>query len=178
MKLNTLRPWQNGRHFADKIFKSIFLNENVWILTNISLKFVPRGLIDNKSAIVQVMDWRWTGNKALPEAVFAKVFCKRTFVFWFKFHWNMHRRCNWQFVNIGSGTGFTPKGDKPLPEPMMTQFTDAYMPVWEGCFVWNFEGENPHKNKSDVKRRNTLGCLDLYSCNALRLWNSWDRETV
>ena len=29
--VNTLRPRQNGRHFADDIFKCIFLNENVWI---------------------------------------------------------------------------------------------------------------------------------------------------
>ena len=27
-----MRPRQNGRHFADNIFKCIFLNENVWIL--------------------------------------------------------------------------------------------------------------------------------------------------
>ena len=29
---NTLRPRQNGRHFADAIFKCIFWNENAWIL--------------------------------------------------------------------------------------------------------------------------------------------------
>ena len=28
---NTLGPRQNGRHFADDTFKSIFMNENVWI---------------------------------------------------------------------------------------------------------------------------------------------------
>ena len=28
-QLNTLRPRQNGRHFADDVFKLIFLNENV-----------------------------------------------------------------------------------------------------------------------------------------------------
>ena len=28
---NTLRPRQNGRHFAADIFNCIFLNENVWI---------------------------------------------------------------------------------------------------------------------------------------------------
>ena len=33
--LNTLRPRNNGRHFADDIFKCIFLNENVWIPINI-----------------------------------------------------------------------------------------------------------------------------------------------
>ena len=32
--------------------------------------------------------------------------------------------------------------------------------------------------KSDSKRRNTLGCLDQYTCNVLRLWNSRDRGTV
>ena len=30
--LNTLRPSQNGRHFADDIFKCIFLNWSIWIL--------------------------------------------------------------------------------------------------------------------------------------------------
>ena len=63
---------------ADGIFKCIFLNENIRMLIQISLKFVPKGPIDNKSALVQVMAWRRTG-------------------------------------------------DKPLPETMMTQFTDAYM---------------------------------------------------
>ena len=48
------------------------------ISIRISLKFVPKGLIDKMFALIQVMAWRLTG-------------------------------------------------DKPLPEPMMTQFTDAYM---------------------------------------------------
>ena len=63
---------------ADDILKCIFLNEKVRILIKISLKFVPKGPIDNESALVQVMAWRRTG-------------------------------------------------DKPLPEPTLTQFTDAYM---------------------------------------------------
>ena len=33
----------------------------------ISLKFVPRGSIDNKPALVHVMAWHQTGNKPLPE---------------------------------------------------------------------------------------------------------------
>ena len=63
---------------ADDNFKCIFLNDNNKIPIQISLKFVPRYLNDNKAALVQVIAWRWTG-------------------------------------------------DKPLPEPMLTQFTDAYM---------------------------------------------------
>ena len=53
--------------WADDIFKCIFLNENFRILIKISLKFVPKVPIDNKSALVQVMAWRRTGDKPLPE---------------------------------------------------------------------------------------------------------------
>ena len=58
---NTLRPRQNGRHFPDNIFKWIFLNENVWISINISLKFVPMGPINNIPTLVQLMAWRRPG---------------------------------------------------------------------------------------------------------------------
>ena len=65
--VNTLRPRQNGRHFPDDILKWIFLNENVWILIKISLKFVPRGPINSIPALVQIMDWCQPGNKPLSE---------------------------------------------------------------------------------------------------------------
>ena len=42
----------NGRHFPDDIFKCIFLNENVFISIKISLKFVPKGQINNILALV------------------------------------------------------------------------------------------------------------------------------
>ena len=76
--INSLRPRQNGRHFSDDTFKRIFLNDNVWISNKISLKFVPKGPINNIPALVQIMAWRRIG-------------------------------------------------DKPLSEPMLTQFTDAFM---------------------------------------------------
>ena len=66
---NTLGPRQNGRHFPDDIFKWIFLNENVWIWINISLKFVAvaRGPINNIPPLVQIMAWRRPGDKPLSE---------------------------------------------------------------------------------------------------------------
>ena len=64
---NTLRPRQNGRHFADDIFKRIFMNENVGISINISLKLVPKNLINNIPALVQMMAWRRPGDKPLSE---------------------------------------------------------------------------------------------------------------
>ena len=65
--VNSLRPRQNGRHFADDIFKGIFLNENIWILFKISLKFVPKVPINNTPALVQIMAWRRPGDKPLSE---------------------------------------------------------------------------------------------------------------
>ena len=68
-QINTLRPRQNGRHFADDVFKCIFLNENVWISLKISLKFVAKGLIDNFPPLVQIMAWRRPGDKPLSETM-------------------------------------------------------------------------------------------------------------
>ena len=65
--VNTLRPRQNGRHFADDVFKRIFLNENVWISITISLKFVLKGPINNIPSLVQIMAWRRSGDKPLSE---------------------------------------------------------------------------------------------------------------
>ena len=67
ISVNTLRPRQNGRHFADDMFKCIFSNENVWIPVEISLKFVPKGSINNNPALVQIMAWRRPGDKPLSE---------------------------------------------------------------------------------------------------------------
>ena len=55
--VNTLRLRQNGWHFTDDIPKCIFLNENLGISTQISLKFVPKGPIDIMPALVQIMAW-------------------------------------------------------------------------------------------------------------------------
>ena len=76
--INSSPPEQNGRHLADDIFRCIFVNEKFCISIQISLKLVPKGQIDYKSALIQVM-----------------ALCRT--------------------------------GDKPLPEPMLTQFSDAYM---------------------------------------------------
>ena len=72
--------------FAEDLFECLFVNENDRIRIQISLKFIPRGPIDNRAALVQVIAWHRTG-------------------------------------------------DKPLPEPMMTQFTDVYMRHKEGVNV-------------------------------------------
>ena len=65
--VNTLRPRQDGRLFPDDTFKRIFLNENIIISIKISLKFVPKGPINNIPTLVQIMTWRRPGDKPLSE---------------------------------------------------------------------------------------------------------------
>ena len=43
---------QNGRQFAGDMFRCIFVNKKFYILIKISLKFVPKGPIDNNTALV------------------------------------------------------------------------------------------------------------------------------
>ena len=81
---NTLRPRQNGFHFADDIFKCIFLNENVWIPIKISLKFVPKDPINNIPALVRIMAWRRPGDKPLTESMMV---CLPTHTFVTRPHW-------------------------------------------------------------------------------------------
>ena len=76
--LKLISPGQNGRHFADDIFRCNFREWKIDILIKISLKFVPISPIDNNPPLVYIMAWRRIG-------------------------------------------------DKPLSEPMLTRFTDAYM---------------------------------------------------
>ena len=50
--LTHISPGQNGRHLPDDIFRCIFVNEKFSILIDISLKFIPKGPIDNNSVLV------------------------------------------------------------------------------------------------------------------------------
>ena len=72
-----LSPWLIGAEtrwptFSADIFKSIFLNENVWISIKIALKFVSRGQINNIPALFQIMAWRRPGDKPLSEPMMVK----------------------------------------------------------------------------------------------------------
>ena len=52
--ITQLSHLKNGLHFTDDRFKLIFINETFYILIRISLRFVSKGQIDNKSALIQV----------------------------------------------------------------------------------------------------------------------------
>ena len=65
--VNTLRLRRNRHYFADDIFKFILLNENVLISIKISLKFIPKGPINNLPALAQIMAWCCPGDKPLSD---------------------------------------------------------------------------------------------------------------
>ena len=60
-----LQNWAGNcsRHFQ----MHFFFKENIWMSIKISLKFVPEGRIENKSASVEVMAWCRKGDKPLPK---------------------------------------------------------------------------------------------------------------
>ena len=45
--------------------------KDMWISINASLKFVQKGQIYNIPAMVQIMVWRWPGDKSLSELMMA-----------------------------------------------------------------------------------------------------------
>ena len=51
--------WQ---YLTDNIFNCIFINENVFIVIEISMTFIPKCPIGNKSTWEQVMAWHQTGD--------------------------------------------------------------------------------------------------------------------
>ena len=69
--INTMRPGQSCRHILEDRFTCIFLDENCDIWIKMSLKYVPRNLISNKPAFVQIIAWRRTGAKPLSEPMMA-----------------------------------------------------------------------------------------------------------
>ena len=70
--IETLRHLQNYRHFIDDI-QYIFLKGDVFILIKISLRFLPRSLMPNSVALVQVMPWHRTGHKPFPEPMMTQL---------------------------------------------------------------------------------------------------------
>ena len=67
---NSAPHGQNGRHFADDLFRWIFLNETFCILIPISLKFVPNGPMDNYLSFS--LDNDRIGDKPLSESMLTR----------------------------------------------------------------------------------------------------------
>ena len=51
------------------------MNQNIWILIEILLKFVAKGPINNIPALVQIMAWCQPGDKPLSEPMMISFWC-------------------------------------------------------------------------------------------------------
>ena len=139
---NTLGPRQNGCHFADDTFQRIFMNENVRILVDISLKFVPKGLITNIPALVQIMAWPRPGDKPLSEPMMVNLLKHRcvTRPQWVKYDVSLLvlLDCTHAMMTSSNGNIFRVTGPL-LGEPTvlrwipLTKGSDA--DLW--CFLWS-----------------------------------------
>ena len=131
---NTLRPrhdHDDGCHFTDNIFKYIILNENVWISTDILLKFIPKGLIDNTAALVQIMAWRRSGAMPLSESTRTT----RMPAFWDTPHRPM--------ITHTSGSHQIPSQNKPKSKLQILKNCQKYK-------FWNFARNFTHDTPSEV----------------------------
>ena len=59
LHINSFGPRRSRRQFADEIFISISLDEEIQISSEIPLKFIPNGLINNNPTLVRIMAWHW-----------------------------------------------------------------------------------------------------------------------
>ena len=70
VQVSVLKHWGQDKMatiFADDVFKFIFWCENWCISIQISLKFAPIGLFNNKPSFAQITAWYWSGDKLLFE---------------------------------------------------------------------------------------------------------------
>ena len=97
--------------FCRQHFQMHFCNENLRISIKISLKCVPKGPVNNIPALVQIMAWRQPGDTPLSEPMMVRLLRHICVT-----------RPQWVKVITLPWTV-----DKPLLEPIMTWFIDAYM---------------------------------------------------
>ena len=86
--LNSLTPRQNGRRLQTPVSNAFSWMKKCKNFDHFSLTFVPKGLINNTSALIQITAWRRSGDKPLSEAM---VFNLLTHICvtrsqWVKFH--------------------------------------------------------------------------------------------
>ena len=153
--LKTLKPRQNGRHFADDILKCTFLNENVWISIK-RLKFVPKGRIKNTPAFFQkwlgtdqwrLVYWRIYASLGLNEingsvcleleSAAGRVVLLQQYI-WTQ--WSSRREVSWSYVvdfcDFRPWIGFIEFPQSPI--------YDAFYSVWPPPSFFNKENDSGH----------------------------------
>ena len=75
--------------------------------------------------------WGWDKIDSIWYTILSGAFSwMKSYVFWLRFHWSLFFSHKYPIDNIPAlvqTMAWHRKGDKPLSEPMLTQFVDAYM---------------------------------------------------
>ena len=83
-----LTDWDQNKN-ADisqmTFFKCNFFKEKFVSLIQILLSFVPYGITDNESPLVQAMAQCWAGDKALPALMMTHLYISKLVQYWFKY---------------------------------------------------------------------------------------------
>ena len=148
--IKTSRRRQIGHHFAN-IFKCVFLNEKVLFLIDISLKFVLvlEGQINNIPVLVQIMDWRWQGDKPLYAPMIFSLFTHR-FVTWL------------QWVN-GYRVLQSYWGDSPLNFMSVSVTSENHLHINSQILTWYFD-ISPMRSSGIVTSHSpiVLACINWF----------------
>ena len=132
----SLTHW--GRDTMVNIFKCIFLNENIWIAIKISLNFVPKGLINNISALVQIITWGRPGNKPFSEPMVVSL---PTHICVARPQWVKGQQFAWEKSSITSSLEGLPfyitVTQIHIDQPIQAVITCLYLANchWRTCFI-------------------------------------------
>ena len=101
----------------------------VWIPIEISLKFVPKDLINNIPALVQIMAWRRPGNKPLSESMMVSLLTHVcvTWPQWVNSVSTIPIHIGGAYlVSIAPADGLAPYGAKPSQDTILTTQAQAW----------------------------------------------------
>ena len=159
--INILRLREDGRHFADDVFKCISLNGGIWISINISWKFVPKGQINNIPTLVQITAWHRPGNKPLSEPTMVSSVTRT--------HWGrVTHICVGNLTIIGSDNGLSPGRHQAIIRTiagilLIRTLGTNFSEIWNE--IHSFSSKKMHLKMLYGKRRPF--CLGL---NVLMVW--------
>ena len=132
-----------------EILKCIFFDEKVWIAIEISLKFVPRGPIDNMLALIHIMTWPnrrqaiiWTNDGLVYWRICASLNELMLAISWFcqifrhtnsttrtNPYPNQHGICLWKVIADVHYT-LLHRNDMPRPRPNARHLADILNARW------------------------------------------------
>ena len=133
----TLRPSQCDCHFPEDIFNWNFLNKNVFVLTKIPFKFVPRSPITNIHALFQIMAWCRLGYKPFSEPMMANVLMHICVT---KPQWVKLLEFNLKWCGDGILNIFNPAHSRELIAQLAETLgkLSPFEQIYEMCFYWHY----------------------------------------